>query len=162
MDTPSVTPQQPMMPQPAPYDPAPQQPVFPGPAAVQYPNPQPMPDLKSMAGMNRGGTFHPGSLDLPQYNDVPGYERLRDVLERAMKQASRDKGAERHANDKPFHEQPMQVIADEHGEGFILGQARKKVLEAQQMVYRCENDKAVHELLGAIVYLAGAVIHLEK
>ena len=116
---------------------APQQPAFPGPAAVRYPQPA-------------------------QYNDVPGYEKLRNVLGRAYDQAAITKGAERHANDKPFHEQPMQAIADRRGIGFILGQVDKKTEEAQGMIARCEKDKAVHELLGAIVYLAGAVIFLEK
>lgn len=94
--------------------------------------------------------------------DVAGYERLAGVLERAYNQAAKHKGAERHANDKPFHEQPMQAIADRRGIGFILGQVDKKTEEAQGMIDRGENDKAVHELLGAIVYLAGAVIFLEK
>jgi hypothetical protein len=94
--------------------------------------------------------------------DVPGYEKLRNVLERAYDQAAVTKGAERHANDRPFHEQPMQTIADRRGIGFILGQVDKKTEEAQGMIDRGENDKAVHELLGAIVYLAGAIIFLEK
>ena len=94
--------------------------------------------------------------------EEPGYEKLRDVLGRAYDQAAITKGAERHANDKPFHEQPMQTIADRRGIGFILGQVDKKTEEAQGMIARCEKDKAVHELLGAIVYLAGAVIFLEK
>lgn len=93
---------------------------------------------------------------------VSGYEQLEGVLTRAYNQAAVTKGAERHANDKPFHEQPMQAIADRRGIGFILGQVDKKTEEAQGMIDRGENDKAVHELLGAIVYLAGAIIFLEK
>ena len=94
--------------------------------------------------------------------DVPGYEKLRNVLERAYDQAAVTKGAERHANDRPFHEQPMQTIADRRGIGFILGQVDKKTEEGQGMIDRGENEAAVRELLGAIVYLAGAVIFLEK
>lgn len=94
--------------------------------------------------------------------DVPGYEKLRNVLERAYDQAAVTKGAERHANDRPFHEQPMQAIADRRGIGFILGQVDKKTEEGQGMIDRGENEAAVRELLGAIVYLAGAVIFLEK
>jgi len=94
--------------------------------------------------------------------DVPGYEKLRNVLERAYDQAAVTKGAERHANDRPFHEQPMQTIADRRGIGFILGQVDKKTEEGQGMIGRGENEAAVRELLGAIVYLAGAIIHLEK
>lgn len=91
-----------------------------------------------------------------------GYQLLDDVLSRAYHQAAVGKGAERHANDKPFHEQPMQKIAERRGIGFILGQADKKSEEAQGMVERGERDAAVRELLGAIVYLAGAIIFLER
>lgn len=94
--------------------------------------------------------------------DAPGYEKLALVLSEAYRQAAKGKGAERHANDRPFHEQPMQTIADRRGIGFILGQVDKKTEEGQGMIDRGENEAAVRELLGAIVYLAGAVIFLEK
>lgn len=94
--------------------------------------------------------------------NVEGYERLVDVLERAFDQAATGKGAERHADNKPFHQQPMQQIADRRGVGFILGQSDKKSEEAQGMANRGQTDAAVRELLGAIVYLAGAVIWLER
>jgi hypothetical protein len=86
-----------------------------------------------------------------------GYESLAEVFCRAFEQAAKGKGAERHADDMPFHEQPMQWIADAVGPGFLLGQAIKKVHESQAL----PRDRAVNELLGAINYLAGAVIHLE-
>ena len=88
---------------------------------------------------------------------VTGYEKLADVLDRAFEQASRGKGWERHGGHKPFDEQPMQMIQDLVGEGFALGQAIKKIQESQRM----ETDAAVRELLGAIVYIAGAIIHRE-
>lgn len=94
--------------------------------------------------------------------NVSGYERLADVLERAFDQAATGKGSERHADDKPFHQQPMQAIGDRRGVGFILGQADKKSEEAQGMANRGQVDAAVRELLGAIVYLSGAVIWLER
>lgn len=90
--------------------------------------------------------------------NVPGYEMLRDVLERAYDQAARGKGAERHGKDLPFHLQPMQQIADMYGIGFMLGQVAKKIEEAQ----RLPKDRAINEILGAINYCAGAVIFLEK
>lgn len=93
---------------------------------------------------------------------VKGYESLANVLERAFDQAATGKGAERHADNKPFHQQPMQQIGDRRGVGFILGQADKKSEEAQGMASRGQVDAAVRELLGAIVYLAGAVIWLER
>lgn len=94
--------------------------------------------------------------------NVPGYERLAAVLERAYAQAATGKGRERHADNKPFHEQPMQQIGDRRGVGFILGQADKKSEEAQGMLERGDADAAVRELLGAINYLSGAVIWIER
>ncbi len=88
---------------------------------------------------------------------APGYEALADVLERAYKQASEGKGKERHANDLPFDKQPMQTIAGHHGVGFLLGQAEKKTGES----YVLPHDRAIAELLGAINYIAGAVVFLE-
>lgn len=95
------------------------------------------------------------------YMTVPGYESLRSVLHRAYDQAARTKGAERHANNLPFHEQPMQAIAAKRGVGFLFGQADKKTEEAQGMYGRGETDKALHEMLGAINYIAGAIIFME-
>lgn len=92
----------------------------------------------------------------------PGYEQLAAVLTAAFEQAANGKGKERHANSLPFHEQPMQKIASRYGVGFILGQAAKKSEEAFGMLNRDEADKAIHELLGAIVYTAGAVIAIQN
>lgn len=80
------------------------------------------------------------------------YDTLRNVLLRAYDQA-----AERHGQGLPFTEQPMQRLCDLYGRGFALGQAAKKMQEAQ----RLDNHAAVRELLGAINYIAGAIIHLE-
>lgn len=90
--------------------------------------------------------------------EVPGYERLADVLQRAYDQAAVGKGKERHAQGLPFHEQPMQRMSDLYGVGFTLGQAAKKSQESQ----RLPHDRAITELLGAINYLAGAVVYLER
>ena len=89
--------------------------------------------------------------------DINRYESLDNVLSRAFMQAAHGKGADRHGQDLPFHEQPMQQLIKLYGLGFALGQAGKKMQEAQRM----DTEKAVHELLGAIVYIAGAVIALE-
>lgn len=93
--------------------------------------------------------------------NVPGYTTLADILTRAYNQAAKGKGADRHANELPFDKQPMQTIAAKHGVGFLLGQADKKMIEAHGMLRRGEQDKAVHELLGAIVYVAGAILFTE-
>lgn len=89
---------------------------------------------------------------------IHGYEDLHQVLVRALDQAQQGKGKERHADGKPFSEQPMQQLIALYGHGFALGQAGKKMQEAQ----RLPVDAAVRELLGAIVYIAGSVIALES
>lgn len=90
--------------------------------------------------------------------NVNGYGSLRDVLERAYAQAAIGKGCERHAGGNPFDEQPMQDLIKLYGVGFALGQAAKKSQESQ----RLPAGRDVAELLGAINYLAGAVIALER
>jgi len=91
-----------------------------------------------------------------------GYETLRDILDAAYKQASAGKGRERHANDKPFHDQPIMHIARKRGIGFPLGQADKKSEEAQGMIERGQVDAAIRELLGSIVYTAAAIMLLKE
>ncbi|MDR3445743.1 hypothetical protein [Dyella sp.] len=90
--------------------------------------------------------------------DVPGYESLALVLGRAFWQAANGKGSERHAQGLPFDQQPMQQVCDLLSVDFALGQAMKKAQESR----RLPHDRAVAELLGAINYLAGAVIHMER
>lgn len=90
---------------------------------------------------------------------APGYECLANVLQMAYNQAAVGKGVERHAAvGEPFADQVMQIGAAKFGTGALLFQAFKKSEESQ----RLPHDRAVNELLGAIVYLAGAVIALEK
>lgn len=87
-----------------------------------------------------------------------GYEDLAEVLDAALMQAASGKGAERHAGGHPFAIQPMQEITRMVGIGFPLGQAMKKSQEAGTMASRGQTDAARRELLGAINYLAGAVL----
>lgn len=89
--------------------------------------------------------------------ETPGYEPLAKVLHRAFDQAAKGKGHERHANGEPFDKQVMQDGARRFGVGALLFQAYKKSEESQ----RLPLDRGVNELLGAIVYLAGAVIRRE-
>lgn len=91
-------------------------------------------------------------------NANKGYESLAGVLQRALDQAQNGKGAERHANELPFDRQPMQTIAGQVGVGFLIGQAIKKAQESQCL----PAGRDVAELLGAINYLAGAVMFLER
>lgn len=93
--------------------------------------------------------------------DVPWkYQELFDVLMSAFHQAERGKGAERHANNLPFVKQTIFQTAGAHGLGFLTGQAEKKAREAHVLLASKGDDACVRELLGAIVYLAAAVIHV--
>ena len=88
--------------------------------------------------------------------DVPGYEQLADVLVAAYGQASAGKGAERHADGKPFHEQPMQTGSDLLGtDAGLAFQAIKKIREGSNFE---DADRFEREMLGAINYVAGMII----
>jgi len=87
-----------------------------------------------------------------------GYEPLARVLDEALAQSQTGKGRERHSTGQPFLEQPIAAITRTFGTGFALGQAAKKMEESQ----RLEPVAARRELLGAIVYLAMAVLHSEE
>lgn len=85
-----------------------------------------------------------------------GYTDLAIILRDAFLQASEGKGAERHANSKPFHEQPMQSISDlfDSDKGMAF-QIVKKLREGLDMP---EYERLERELLGVIVYTAGAIL----
>lgn len=103
----------------------------------------------------------PGGGISPKPFNVDGYEALAKVLQRAYDQSARGKGRERHATGLPFHEQPIVRGAKDYGPGGPLFQVGKKSREAFGMLQRAERDAAVHELLGAIVYAAAAVVAIE-
>ena len=91
--------------------------------------------------------------------DDPSYAPLRRVLDLALEQASKGKGAERHGQGQPFDEQPMMEISRMiGGPAGCFYQAMKKTQEASRM----EPEAAKREILGAINYLAGAYLILEK
>lgn len=87
------------------------------------------------------------------------YAALQAILDEALHQSAQGKGAERHADGKPWTEQPIMRICETVGTGFAHGQALKKLGEAAGMLKRGEIDAARREVLGAIVY-AAAVAHL--
>ena len=109
----------------------------------------------------RPASWAPVSAEIPEPDNVmtePGYERLAAVLQRAYNQAAAyGKGKGRHAQGEPFTDQVMQDGARRFGVGALLFQAFKKSDQSQ----RLPLDRAVVELLGAINYLAAAVITLE-
>lgn len=95
----------------------------------------------------------------PMYVNANPYRSLQNVLDRAFAQAANGKGHERHANGLSFEQQPMQIISDSLGTNAgLLFQAAKKAQESQRM----DRDAAVRELLGAINYIAGAIVWLEN
>ncbi len=103
--------------------------------------------------------------------ETPGYEKLLGILKAsanvlpagddslaarlflqlAGEQSSDGKGINRHGNDRGWMNQPILTIQRAVGGGFALGQAMKKIQEAERM----PPDQAFEELKGAIVYLAG-------
>lgn len=95
-------------------------------------------------------------------NTEPGYEPLAGVLQEALDQAQHGKGKDRHAVTqgvaRPFDRQPILEIGRMAGPGFDVGQAMKKAHEACEL----PPDRAVAELLGAINYLAAAVMLIRE
>lgn len=91
-----------------------------------------------------------------------GYAPLIEVLNEAAVQAAHGKGHERHSGGKPFIHQPLLEITRRYGLGFPFGQVEKKLEEANRMVGRGQIDAAIREMLGAINYIAGAVIVLNE
>ena len=91
------------------------------------------------------------TIDIPE-----GYESLGLALGEAVAQASRGKGADRHAEKgEPFSDQLIMSIPKRLGDGgecFCLGQAAKKIFESRRLA----PARARAELLGAINYIAAA------
>ncbi len=84
---------------------------------------------------------------------------LQQVFDMAILQATKGKG-ERHGGDTtPFLEQPWVHYSKMHGRGFLTGQAAKKLEEAASTR---EGEAFVQEALGAIVYIAMAVLNEPK
>lgn len=88
-----------------------------------------------------------------------GYESLAAILDDALAHAQTGKGSIRHASGEPFVEQPI-VFLNEHlgsNHGAIF-QAQKKSRESTRLPYAMARA----ELLGAINYLAAAVLVLDR
>lgn len=92
-----------------------------------------------------------------------GYDELRRVFAQAVGQASHGKGKERHAHEgEPFHEQQIVKLARwSGGIGGTVFQACKKALEATRLLDEGSAIRAKSELLGAMNYLAAAVLVIE-
>lgn len=92
--------------------------------------------------------------------NVPGeYISLGLVLQSALEQASRGKGRERHASaGEAYENQIICEVTRRLGSGYPLGQAVKKIYEAQ----RLGGERGIAELLGAINYIAASVIVMKE
>mgnify|MGYP005851829383 CR=1 FL=1 len=88
------------------------------------------------------------------------YAKLDDVLTRAYNQSANGKGKERHvkSGSQKFEDQPICTLQRIYGEGYAYGQVGKKMEESM----RLPKDRAVAELLGAIVYLSAAIVVREE
>jgi len=95
-----------------------------------------------------------------QGKGVPiNYLRLHEILMDAFAQAAVGKGAERHGQDKPFEQQPIQLISQMVGSNAgLIYQVCKKSQES----LRLSKEPAIRELHGAIVYAAAAILYLEE
>lgn len=94
---------------------------------------------------------------------MPGYESLAAVLDNALHQAQAGKGQERHAVDgEPFHDQQIVQLGEWMGgsTAFAIGQACKKAIESTR--FSVTPERAIAELLGAINYLAAAVLVIQR
>lgn len=93
----------------------------------------------------------------PEANETL-YADLWRVLEAAYSQAADGKGRERHADGEPFEQQQICEMARRLSVDGPLYQAVKKIYETKKL----PPKQAIFELLGAINYIAAAVIVLEE
>ncbi|EBQ9226623.1 hypothetical protein DLQ85_21905 [Salmonella enterica subsp. enterica serovar Virchow] len=102
----------------------------------------------------------PWQYEFRDVKDSNDYSELVKVLHDALTQAAYGKGRERHANDLPFPQQPMNAISDLIGSPLgLVYQVCKKVVEGVNLP---THDQRVRELLGVINYTAGIVIWLNR
>lgn len=102
-------------------------------------------------------TFNVQALLRDKSKENPRMDKLWEVLSEAFSQAS-DKGLERHGAGAAFEDQDMIHIQNAQGIGYALGQAMKKLAEGR----RLPAKQAREEFLGAMVYIAGAIVWLDE
>jgi hypothetical protein len=118
--------------------------------------------VRDLMSFGEAGVYQYRIFKQPVGSPVAGdpYHALWLVLDEAYKQASEGKGKERHSQGEPFEEQPMQAISKLVGSSAGMEfQAIKKIQESTRMA---ETDRRIHELLGAINYIAGTIIYLRS
>jgi hypothetical protein len=96
------------------------------------------------------------------------YEQLDRVIKEATDQAKSGKGCERHATGEPFENQKICVISRWLKGSTAAGplfQAAKKIFESATLEREYNvtgHQRAIHELQGAINYLAAAILLMEE
>ena len=98
----------------------------------------------------------------PNLAPTDPYAPLWRVLDAAYDQAANGKGKERHANDKPFTDQPIMEIARMTGIDAHSYQIMKKAQEASSMFKRGDFEAAKAEFRGVIIYAAAAILLAEE
>lgn len=124
-----------------------------------------------MHAVGRSPTFT-GRITEPDMVSIQGVKLDKDMLAhpllgqyvKAVEQAMYGKG-ERHGGAKtPFMEQPWVHYAKMHSDGFLTGQAAKKLEEAADRYRRgaCSLKAYQDELRGALVYIGMALIRSDE
>lgn len=98
---------------------------------------------------------HVGSF--PQFKPTATHRVLAQVLSDAYDQSAVGKGMNRHGHGKNFEDQFIVTGVEKFGTGGPLFQAVKKIQESRSM----DPDRAIHELRGAIVYIAGTIAAID-
>lgn len=92
-----------------------------------------------------------------------GYMELALTLIDAFNQAARGKGEERHANGRPFNDQPIMQIPRLQGNiSGLVYQIAKKANEADLMHERGAGNPAIREFYGVINYAAAAIMQIKE
>lgn len=98
----------------------------------------------------------------PSVAHPPEYDSLIRILMDAALQAHAGKGTTRHTlpgQHKPFENQQIMDIARNLGSNhYHLGQAIKKCMESVLL----DDKRSIEELKGAIVYIAAAILFIER
>lgn len=81
------------------------------------------------------------------------------VLDNVFKFTFLGKGNQRHGNDKTLWDQDWKKITDSVGEGFLSGQALKKIMELKNLD---STQAKLDEIKGAISYLVFLYLYTEK
>lgn len=89
-------------------------------------------------------------------------EHFLAVLNRVRDQVLSGKGRERHGHENKLADQPWVAITNNVGDGFLIGQALKKLMELRSFPMHHQHGAWMREALGAIGYIAFAIMNKEQ